>query len=81
MVASYVISRRTQPRNTDARAPWRETLAAFSRAKYALVVPASSSAASTAASPPPLRRGASAVHLCLRDRGANPEDPDMEKRS
>lgn len=39
MVASYVISRRTQPRNTDARAPWRETLAAFSRAKYALVVP------------------------------------------
>ncbi len=39
MVASYVIARRTQPRNTDARAPWRETLAAFSRAKYALVVP------------------------------------------
>lgn len=39
MVASYVIARRTQPRNTDARAPWRETLVAFSRAKYALVVP------------------------------------------
>lgn len=39
MVASYLIARRTQPRNTAARAPWRETLAAFSRAKYALVVP------------------------------------------
>lgn len=39
MVASYVIARRTQTGNKAARAPWRETLAAFSRAKYALVVP------------------------------------------
>lgn len=39
MVASYIIARRTQTGNKAARAPWRETLAAFSRAKYALVVP------------------------------------------
>lgn len=39
MAASYIIARRTQTGNKAARAPWRETLAAFSRAKYALVVP------------------------------------------
>lgn len=39
MVASYLIARRTQTGNKAARSPWRETLAAFSRAKYALVVP------------------------------------------
>lgn len=39
MVASYIVAWRTQTGNKGARAPWRETLAAFSRAKYALVVP------------------------------------------
>lgn len=39
MVASYIVAWRTQTGNKAARAPWRETLAAFSRAKYALVVP------------------------------------------
>ncbi|RRD70773.1 MULTISPECIES: TRAP transporter large permease [unclassified Desulfovibrio] len=39
MVTSYIIARRTQTGNKAARAPWRETLTAFSRAKYALVVP------------------------------------------
>ena len=37
MVASYIVAWRTQTGNKGA--PWRETLAAFSRAKYALVVP------------------------------------------
>lgn len=39
MAASYIIARRMQTGNKAVRAPWRETLAAFSRAKYALVVP------------------------------------------
>lgn len=39
MALSYVIVRRTQAENRAPRAPWRETVRAFSRAKYALVVP------------------------------------------
>lgn len=39
MAVSYLIAKRTQPVNRAERASWRETLRAFSHAKYALVVP------------------------------------------
>ena len=69
MVASYVIARRTQPRNTDARAPWRETLAAFSRAKYALVVPVIVLGGIYGGIPTPTEAGAIAVTYAFVTEG------------
>lgn len=69
MVASYIVAWRTQTGNKGARAPWRETLAAFSRAKYALVVPVIVLGGIYGGITPPTEAGAIAVTYAFITEG------------